>query len=255
MKARQRGWAATILRTRAFEWSERLSRLPYDGTIGAPRNVGSDDLRQANSIRPPPSTKSDQVKRTKLWAGLAAAATVATGVTVWGIRSPSAEPSESKAASVTRNAKSVDALLKSGLQRQVQQDSGGAAQDYRHALELDPKNKRAWYGLGLVDQQSGRTADARADFDKALEIDPHFMSALYSEAFMLRTSEPDRAIELLKRAAAIDPKAGMMYLQLGQLLAENNRKGEAEAAFRRAVTADPKFLSQVPEEYKDAVTR
>ncbi|MGW0881626.1 tetratricopeptide repeat protein [Streptomyces sp. NPDC002671] len=149
----------------------------------------------------------------------------------------------------------MEALLKSGLQHQIQQDSRGAGQDYRHALELDPKNKRAWYGLGLVDQQSGRTADARADFDKALEIDPDFMSALCTEAYMLRTSDPDRAMELLKRAAAIDPKAGMTQLQLGQLLAENNRKGEAEAAFRRAVAADPKSLSQVPEEFRDAVSR
>ncbi|MFE0516108.1 tetratricopeptide repeat protein, partial [Streptomyces sp. NPDC058964] len=190
------------------------------------------------------------MKRTRLWAGLAAAATVATGATVWAIHSPSAEPSESKAASVTRNAKSVEALLKSALQHQIQQDSTGAAQDYRHALELDPRNKRAWYGLGLIDQQSGRTTTASAEFDKALEIDPYFMSALYSEAYMLKTSDPDRAIELLKRAAAIDPKAGMTQLQLGRLLAENNRKGEAEAAFRRAVAADSKALSQVPEEFR-----
>ncbi|MFF4685978.1 tetratricopeptide repeat protein [Streptomyces sp. NPDC001307] len=195
------------------------------------------------------------MKRTRLWAGLATTAMVATGVTVWAIHSPSAETSESKAASLTRNAKSVEALLKSGLRRQIQQDSSGAAQDFRHALELDPKNKRAWYGLGLVDQQSGRTEDARADFDKALDIDPHFMSALYSEAYMLKTRDPDRAIELLKRAAAIDPKAAMTQLQLGQLLAENKRKGEAEAAFRRAVAADPKSLSQVPEELRGAVSR
>ncbi|MGW1805089.1 tetratricopeptide repeat protein [Streptomyces sp. NPDC002078] len=195
------------------------------------------------------------MKRTRLWSGLAATAVVATGVTVWAIHSPSAEPSESKAASVTGNANSVDALLKSALQRQVQQDSAGAVQDYRQALALDPRNKHAWYGLGLVDQQSGRTANARAEFDKALDIDPHFMSALYSEANMLRTSAPDRAIDLLKRAAAIDPKAAMTQLQLGRLLAENNRKGEAEAVFRRAVAADPRSLSQVPEEFRDAVSR
>lgn len=150
---------------------------------------------------------------------------------------------------------SVDALLRSGLQRQIKQDSTGAAQDFRRVLELDPSNKRAWYGLGLIDQQSGRTTDARAEFDKALESDPHFMSALYSEAFMLRTSDPDRAIELLKRAAAIDPKAANIHLQLGQLLAVNHRKSEAEAAFRRAVAADRKSLSQVPEEFRDAVSR
>ncbi|MGW6138426.1 tetratricopeptide repeat protein [Streptomyces sp. NPDC055140] len=190
-----------------------------------------------------------------MWAGLAAAATAATGATVWAVLSPSAGPSESKDASVTRTSMSTGALLQSALQHQMNQDSLGAARDYRHVLEKDPKNKAAWYGLGTIDQQLGRAADARADFEKALEIDPHFMSALYSEAYMLRSSDPDRAIELLKRAAATDPKAAAIHLQLGRLLAERHRKGEAEAAFRHAVAADHKLLSQVPEEFRDAASR
>ncbi|MFB7457367.1 MULTISPECIES: tetratricopeptide repeat protein [unclassified Streptomyces] len=150
------------------------------------------------------------------------------------------------------NAKSSDALLRSALQRQVNQDPLGAAQDYRRVLEMDPRNKKAWYGLGLIDQQYGRMADARADFEKALDIDPHFMSALYSEAYLLRSSDPDRAIELLRRAAATDPKATSIHLQLGRLLAEKGRKDEAGDAFRRAVAVDHKLLSQVPEEFRDA---
>ncbi|MFD4974294.1 tetratricopeptide repeat protein [Streptomyces sp. NPDC058424] len=176
-------------------------------------------------------------------------------MTVWAIHSPSSGPPESKAASAAGNAKSADALLRSALQRQVKQDPLGAAQDYRRVLEMDPRNKSAWYGLGLIDQQYGRTADARADFEKALEIDPHFMSALYSEAHMLRSSDPDRAIELLRRAAATDPKATAIHLQLGRLLAEKGRRGEAGDAFRRAVAVDHKLLSQVPEEFRDAVSR
>ncbi|MFB7569891.1 MULTISPECIES: tetratricopeptide repeat protein [unclassified Streptomyces] len=156
---------------------------------------------------------------------------------------------------MAKNAKSADALLQSALQRQVHKDPLGAAQDYRRVLEMDPRNKTAWYGLALIDQQDGRTADARANFEKALDIDPHFMSALYSEAYMLRSSDPDRAIELLGRAAAADPKAAAIHVQLGRLLAEKGRKGEASDAFRRAVAVDRKLLSQVPEEFRDAVSR
>ncbi|MGW4048279.1 tetratricopeptide repeat protein [Streptomyces sp. NPDC004721] len=153
------------------------------------------------------------------------------------------------------NAKSADALLRSALQRQVSRDPLGAVQDYRRVLEMDSRNKNAWYGLGLIDQQNGRMADARANFEKALEIDPHFMSALYSEAHMLRASDPDRAIELFRRAAATNPKAAAIHLQLGQLLAASSRKSEAGDAFRRAVAVDHKLLSQVPEEFRDAVSR
>ncbi|PIB10173.1 hypothetical protein B1C81_06590 [Streptomyces sp. HG99] len=190
-----------------------------------------------------------------MWAGLVATATVATGVTVWALQSPSSVLSESKSASVTRNSKPAEALLQSALQRQTHQDSLGAARDYRRVLELDPENKLAWYGLGAIEQQNGRTADARAAYEKALETDPKFMSALYSEALLLRSSDPDRAIELLKRAVAADPKATAIQVELGNLLAEQHRKGEAEDVFRHAVAVDHQILSQVPEEFRSSVSR
>ncbi|PKW09737.1 Tetratricopeptide repeat-containing protein [Streptomyces sp. 1222.5] len=207
------------------------------------------------------------MKKSTFWTGIATAATVATGLTVWAVHSPSAGPSESKSVSVARDTKSVpnsvpksvtksvDVLLQSALKRQTHQDFVGAAEDYRRILEADPKNKQAWYGIGVIDQAYGRTAEARKDYDKALETDPRFTSALFSEAFMLRSSDPDRAVELLRRAAAIQPKAATVQLQLGQLLADRNRDGEAEQAFRRAVAADGRLLSRVPEEFRDAVSR
>ncbi|MER6428801.1 tetratricopeptide repeat protein [Streptomyces sp900105245] len=190
------------------------------------------------------------MKRRSMWAGIAAAVAVSSGVAVWALQSPSAGPTESKA----QNTKSAGALLKSAVEHQVHQDLQGADEDYRRVLELDPKNKNAWYGLGVIEQQQGRTANAQANFDKALAIDPHFMSALYSEAFMVRASDPDRAIDLLKRGATADPKAAAIHLQLGQLLAETNRKDEAEDAFRHAVSADHRLLTQVPEEFRDTVS-
>ncbi|MFJ3303233.1 tetratricopeptide repeat protein [Streptomyces sp. NPDC086549] len=182
-------------------------------------------------------------------------AAVATGVTVWALPSPSTVRSESKAASMPRNGKQADTLLRSALDHMAKQDSLAAARDYRRVLELDPKNKFAWYGLGLVGQQNGNTADAVAAYEKSLETDPSFMSALYSEANLLKSSNPDRAIELLKRAADADPKATSVYLQLGYFLAEQNRKAEAEDAFRHAVAVDHRLLSQVPEQFQESVDR
>ncbi|MEU7304373.1 tetratricopeptide repeat protein [Streptomyces sp. NPDC007206] len=195
------------------------------------------------------------VKHKRLWAGLAGAATAAIGVTVWAFHSPSADPSESKAATAPRQSKDTDtgALLQSGLQSQAQQDLAGAAKSYRRVLEIDPRNKDAWYRLGLIAQQNGRTAEARADFDKALKTDPSFVSALYSEANMVTASEPDQAIELLKRAVATAPKSAVMQLQLGTLLAKQHRDAEAKKAFRQAVAADHRMLAQVPEAFRDSV--
>ncbi|MFI1694111.1 tetratricopeptide repeat protein [Streptomyces sp. NPDC020794] len=198
------------------------------------------------------------MKRRKLWAGLAGTAAVVTGVaagvTVWATQSESASPPESKAASVTSKPQDANALLHTALQQQQSQDLRGADRTYRRVLELDPHNKLAWYSLGVIAQQYGKMDDARAAYDKALKIDPSFVSALFSEAFLLKSSDPDRAVELLKRASAADPKAATIHMQLGLLLAEKGRADEAEDAFRRAVAAAPSLLPQVPERFRDSVS-
>jgi Flp pilus assembly protein TadD len=195
------------------------------------------------------------VKRRRLWVGLAATtAVVATGVTIWVFQPTSAAPPESKAASVTRKTQAVSKLLQTALQQQESQDTGGASLTYRRVLELDPRNKLAWYGLGLIAQQNGRTLDARAAYDKALKVDPSFMSALFSEANLLKSSDPDRAMELLKRAVAAQPKAATIRMQLGLLLAAKGRDTAAEDEFRRAVATDPSLHSQVPKKFRDPVS-
>ncbi|MFD7003120.1 tetratricopeptide repeat protein [Streptomyces mirabilis] len=195
------------------------------------------------------------MKRTTLWAGLAGTAAVATGVTVWAFQSPSLAPSESKAASVARKTEQANELLREGIRRQENHDSNGAADNYSRVLELDPHNTFAWYNLGVIAQQEGRTADARAAYDKALKIDPKFSSALYSKAILLRHTEPDRAIEILKRAIAANPQMATGFrLQLGQILAERGRDDEAEDQFRRVVAASPSLLSKVPERFRDSVS-
>ncbi|MFF4210022.1 tetratricopeptide repeat protein [Streptomyces sp. NPDC001796] len=194
------------------------------------------------------------MKRTRLWAGLAGAAAVATGVTFWAIQSDSAELPDSKSMSATQKARETGRLLQTALKQQQQHDSEAATRSYKRVLDLDPDNKFAWYGLGVVAQTSGNTFGARTAYDKALKIDPSFMSALYTEAMMLKSSDPDRAVELLKRAVAAEPKAAMLNMQIGQILAAKGRDKEAKDAFRRAVAADPSFRPQVPKAYRDSAS-
>nr|WP_260860189.1 tetratricopeptide repeat protein [Streptomyces cupreus] len=195
-----------------------------------------------------------QVKRRRLWAGLAGAAAVAAGGVVWAVQSHSPAAPESKAASVAGKAGEADALLRAAMVQSQYQDSDGAARTYRRVLEIDPHNKIAWYNLGVIAQQDGRTADARGAYDKALKIDPKYPSALFNKAILLKSSEPDRAIGLLKRAIAANPKAATAHLQLGQILVEKDRAEEAEDEFRRAVAADPSLHSHVPEPFRDDVS-
>jgi tetratricopeptide (TPR) repeat protein len=194
------------------------------------------------------------VKRRRLWAGLAATAAVAAGVAVWAVPSHSTANPESEAASVPRKAAKAHTLLQAGILQAKYQDRDGAARTYRRVLELDPDNKLAWYNLGVIAQQDGKTADARLAYEKALKVDPSFESALFNEALLLRSSEPDRAAGLLKRAISANPKAATAYLHLGQILAKQHRDDEARDAFRRALAADPSLHSHLPESFQDSVS-
>ena len=51
-------------------------------------------------------------------------------------------------------------------------DSVHAKQSFQAAIELRPRNLRAWFGLGLVAQKSGDYAEAVNDYQHALAIQP-----------------------------------------------------------------------------------
>ncbi|MFI5999999.1 tetratricopeptide repeat protein [Streptomyces sp. NPDC051366] len=200
---------------------------------------------------PPYSTRCDRVKRRRWWAGIAGVAAACAGVAVWAVQSHWAAAPESKSPPVNLKAQEANALLRGALVQESQHDSKGAARTFRRVVELDPRNKLAWYNLGVIAQQDGKAADALASYDKALKIDPSFTSALFNEAILLKPTEPDRAAGLLKRAIAADPKAATAHLHLGHILADQGRTDEAGGAFRRAVAADPSLRSQVPEQFRD----
>lgn len=198
--------------------------------------------------------RCDQVKRKRLWTGLAATAVVASGAAVWAVLSQLAATPESEGKSAARAVSEAQALLNAGLMQSRYQDFSGAAITFKRVVALDPDNKFGWYNLGYIAQRDGKKADARAAYDKALKIDPSFESALFNEALLLRSSEPDRAIRLLKRVIAHNSKASKAYLHLGRALAKKGRDDEAQDAFGRAVAADPKMLSFVPEPFQDSAS-
>ncbi|CAL9467183.1 hypothetical protein SUDANB105_02748 [Streptomyces sp. enrichment culture] len=156
--------------------------------------------------------------------------------------------------SEVRTSVEANALLNAAMMQNQYKDFKGAARTYRRVLELDPDNKTAWYNLGVIAQQEGRTADARAAYDKVLKIDPKYWSALYNKSFLVKSSAPDQALGLLKRAVAANPKAAAAHLQIGLILAERDRDEEAEEAFRRAVAGKPSLHSHVPEPFRDDVS-
>jgi tetratricopeptide (TPR) repeat protein len=190
------------------------------------------------------------VKHRRLLAGLFGVAAVATGVTTWALMSHAEAPPESKApAPVHQNA---NTLLQMGILQEKYHDPKAAARTYARVLKLEPENKFAWYNLGVLAQEAGRTGDARAAYDRALKADPAFPPALFNEALLLEPSDPDQAAALLHRAVAAAPPAATAHLHLGRIWARRHLDRKAAGEFRLAVAADPSLRSQVPEKYRDS---
>jgi tetratricopeptide (TPR) repeat protein len=195
------------------------------------------------------------VKHRKLLVGLTGAGAVVTGVASWALASHWAADSDSAApSSDNRGLREADSALLEGLRQDQNQDYKGAARSYRRVLKLDPQNKFAWYDLGVIAQRDGRTHDAVTAYDKALKADPSFPQALYNKALLLKPSDPDQSVRLLRRAIAANPQASTAHLQIAGILAQKNRVGEATDEYRRAVAIDPSLLSQVPSQFRESLS-
>ena len=160
---------------------------------------------------------------------------------------------------------SAAALLERGQALEARNDLAGAAEAYRQAVDLAPKNARARDKLGFVLGRQGRTEEALEAFASAVKIDPTLFDAHYHlgatrwwtkdlkgaleplrVAVRLRPKHPearyylgltlkqlgdlDAAIEHLRIAARLGPSLAVTHLQLGVALQSTGRS-------RRSATA------------------
>jgi tetratricopeptide (TPR) repeat protein len=100
------------------------------------------------------------------------------------------------------------------------------------AIEL---GYRSFVSRGLSNEQLGHTELARADYLKALEISPNDANALVNLGTLeLESNRPSVAIELLTKAAQIDPTSNW---QLADAELALGRRDDAIAALSRAISA------------------
>lgn len=196
--------------------------------------------------------RCDQVKSWRLWTGLGASVAVAAGAVTWAVMSHPATTPDGKSENAPLTPLTAHALLQAGHVQAQHQDFDGAEATFERVLQMEPGNKLAWYNIGVVAARDGRPADARKAYDRALKIDPSFTSALFNQAVLLKASDPDRSITLLKRAITLNPQASTAHFQLGDTLASKGRDNQARDAYRRAVAADPSLHSQVPKKFRDS---
>ena len=194
--------------------------------------------RKASNTMMQPSARLSIARR-----AAAAAVGLALVVTL-GACSSSAKPGAGATTTGPASVKATAALLQKALQEQVAGNLTQAQTDYMQVIVQDPKNKYAYYDLGLIYQTQGKGSDAESQYRLALTLDTKFGPALYNLA-ILRTSDNDitGAVDLYRQAIAANAKDANAHFNLGLLLRQTHQPG-GNAEIQTAVNLEPSLAAK-----------
>ncbi len=106
-----------------------------------------------------------------------------------------------------------------------------AAAVFDLSIKKDSRCANAWFGLGQIADAKGDLRTAIRSYDNALIYNPSDLEAyLRSAKIMISQGERGRAVDLLQKAASLEPGRGDINLLLGKLLLEEGKLKDAEKA-------------------------
>lgn len=146
-----------------------------------------------------------------------------------------------------------------GIALLEQAQYGPAAEAFRRAAELNPKDPNPLVSAAVAEMRTERFGPERNQLLKAaellqaaLKLDPHNARAKYFNALLLRSqNKPVEAAAELARLAREYPRDREVARQLGQTLYVLGRIDEARVAFESIIAVDPtdfgsyQFLSPI----------
>ena len=139
-------------------------------------------------------------------------------------------------------------LVSAGLAAAGQGDDKAALSAFSQATAKDPGNFYAHYNLGTIYQKQGKTTLALQEYGLALQSNPKYVPALYNSATIYGASDPQLAVTTYRKVVALQPKAPTAYLNLGLLEAQLGLYTLAERDLQKALSQDPKLVTQVPKD-------
>ncbi|MCH7645341.1 MAG: tetratricopeptide repeat protein [Myxococcales bacterium] len=133
--------------------------------------------------------------------------------------------------------------LYSGLPRDEMLARAQAATD--KALALDDRLAEAYTSLGLIEDFRNDYEAAEAAFQRALELNANYARAYHWYAILLRGPLGRRAeaLELIKKAAELNPRSPIILLDVGDGYARVGRFDEGLAWYRKSIEIDPNFAA------------
>ncbi len=153
--------------------------------------------------------------------------------------SVSAEDSLKKA--IELNPKNDRAYVELGHFYRAQSKSSQAEDSFKKAIELNPKNDGAYIGLGWVYRDQGRLSQAEDSFKKAIELNPKNDGAYVRLGRFYRDQgRLSQAEDSFKKAIELNPKNDGAYIGLGWVYRDQGRLSQAEDSFKKAIELNPK---------------
>jgi TolB-like protein/Tfp pilus assembly protein PilF len=129
----------------------------------------------------------------------------------------------------------------SGLPLDEMIEKAQAAAD--RALALDDRLAEAYTSLGGIGHNRNDYEAAETAYQRALELNPNYVTTYQWYALLLRgpLSRHDEALEVIKKAAELDPRSPIILLSVGVVYMQVGRFDESLAWFRRSIEIDPEF--------------
>jgi tetratricopeptide (TPR) repeat protein len=180
-------------------------------------------------------------------AGAALLVTVACGDAVelkevGDVTVPTATPStDSSVGVVTPEAPVIQVSLSEAEKVYQEKKYGEAAEMFGVYADQHPRNPWGHYMLGLSAWKSGDLDRAEGAFVRSLELDPkHVKTLLNLSRVHLDQGRPKDARERVTAALALDSNSAEAYRLMGRVRAALNQPNEAIAAYRVALSRNPK---------------
>ena len=106
----------------------------------------------------------------------------------------------------------------------------------RRSLQLNPNFDQAMSALARALHQQGKNDEARQWVDKALQINPKNLKAWYQKGWMSISLDPQAAMAAFQKALEIQPSFAMAHRDLGVLLLQQKRFPEAVSHLEQATS-------------------
>lgn len=113
-------------------------------------------------------------------------------------------------------------------------DWASAEESLRRCLKLNPDFDQAMSALARALHQQNKDDEARQWVDKALQVNPKNLKAWYQKGWMNLGSNPQAAIDAFEKALEIQPSFAMAHRDLGIVLLQQQRFPEAADHLEKA---------------------